>query len=56
MEVMIKMTPLGRAGRPEDVAEVITFLLSDGASLITGTDLLVDGGVLPGFTQPPQKG
>ena len=56
MELMIEMTPLGRPGRPEEVAEVVAFLLSDGASFITGTDLLVDGGVLPGFTQPPGKG
>ncbi|MGO9875162.1 MAG: SDR family oxidoreductase [Acidimicrobiia bacterium] len=56
MEVMIERTPLGRPGQPEEVAEVVAFLLSDGASFITGTDLLIDGGVLPGFTQPPGKG
>jgi NAD(P)-dependent dehydrogenase (short-subunit alcohol dehydrogenase family) len=36
--------PLGRLGRPEDVAAAVVFLASPGASLITGTSLLVDGG------------
>ncbi len=35
---------LGRWGEPEDVAGVITFLLSDDASYITGTGVVVDGG------------
>jgi len=39
------MTPLGRSGHAEEIAAVVDFLLSDGASFITGTDVLVDGGV-----------
>jgi 3-oxoacyl-[acyl-carrier protein] reductase len=35
--------PLGRFGRPEEVADVVTFLCSDRASLITGACLPVDG-------------
>ena len=36
-------TPLGRAGRPEEVAEAIVWLLSDKASLVTGAILNVMG-------------
>ncbi|TDV41052.1 SDR family NAD(P)-dependent oxidoreductase [Actinophytocola oryzae] len=37
--------PLGRLGRPEDVADAVTFLLSPRAAYITGQDLGVDGGL-----------
>jgi NAD(P)-dependent dehydrogenase (short-subunit alcohol dehydrogenase family) len=40
------VTPLGRVGQPEDVVGSILFLLSDEASYVTGTHLVVDGGVI----------
>ncbi|GAX49200.1 SDR family oxidoreductase [Streptomyces olivochromogenes] len=36
--------PLGRIGRPEDIARAVVWLASDAAGWITGADLLVDGG------------
>ena len=38
--------PLGRLGRPEEVAHAVLFLASDEASFITGTELIIDGGML----------
>jgi NAD(P)-dependent dehydrogenase (short-subunit alcohol dehydrogenase family) len=42
----IGMTPMGRAGRPEEVSNAVLFLASDEASFITGAELFVDGGYL----------
>jgi NAD(P)-dependent dehydrogenase (short-subunit alcohol dehydrogenase family) len=41
---VLQMQPLGRIGRPEDVAAAVAFLASDDAAYITGTSLYVDGG------------
>lgn len=38
------MTPMGRMGRPEEIAEAVVWLCSDAASFITGVPLLIDGG------------
>lgn len=42
----IEMVPTNRIGKPEDVASAVLFLASDEASFITGTSLVVDGGLL----------
>jgi NAD(P)-dependent dehydrogenase (short-subunit alcohol dehydrogenase family) len=44
-QVVRGLVPLGRAGAMEDIARCAVFLASDDASYITGTDVVVDGGL-----------
>jgi NAD(P)-dependent dehydrogenase (short-subunit alcohol dehydrogenase family) len=46
MRAMVEASGTGRLGTAADIAAAATFLLSDDASFVTGTDLLVDGGVV----------
>lgn len=44
----LKENPMGRMGRPQEVADAVVWLASDRASFVSGTNLLVDGAISPG--------
>jgi len=51
-----RTVPLGRLGRPEEVAAVIAFLASSGGAYVTGTTIVVDGGADAwGIGEPPPR-
>ncbi len=58
----LSQTPLGRAGLPADIAELVVFLLSDASSFITGAEIVIDGGQTAGIVlrsgtpDPPEPG
>ena len=45
-QVMLDMTPMGRLGKPQEIAAAVAYLASDDASFVTGCELAVDGGYL----------
>ncbi len=45
-QAMLDLTPMGRMGKPEEVAAVVAFLASDDASFMTGAEVYVDGGYM----------
>ncbi|MDR3469491.1 MAG: glucose 1-dehydrogenase [Xanthobacteraceae bacterium] len=48
--------PLGRAGQPEDIARGVLYLASDAAAYVTGTELVIDGGMFAGAAPRPPRG
>lgn len=44
MAFVKRMIPMGKIGKPEDVASAVLYLCTDGASMVTGHSLVVDGG------------
>ncbi len=48
-EALQKMTPIGRVGQPEEVADLILFLASDRAAFIHGANITIDGGANQGL-------
>jgi NAD(P)-dependent dehydrogenase (short-subunit alcohol dehydrogenase family) len=43
---MIELTPMGRLGRPEEIAAGVAYLASDDAAFVTGLELYIDGGYI----------
>ena len=41
---LVAMEPVGRMGKPEEIAEGVVWLLSDASSFVTGHPLVIDGG------------
>src|ERR1700719_528016 len=52
---VLGLHPIGRFGKPEEIAEAVVWMCSDRASFITGQSLVLDGGLLAG-PHPPQQG
>ncbi len=43
---MTAAIPLGRLAEPDEIAEAVAWLLSDASSFVTGTEMVIDGGLV----------
>ena len=48
MAKLVAQVPIGRLGQPHEVASTVVWLLSDASSFTTGSEVLVDGGLIAG--------
>ncbi len=53
VDLLVSKIPMGRIGRPEEVARLAVFLASDDSSFMTGSPIIVDGGFGAGL--PPRE-
>jgi NAD(P)-dependent dehydrogenase (short-subunit alcohol dehydrogenase family) len=44
LDEWLRRTPMGRIGQPDEIAGAVLYLVSDAASYVTGSDLVIDGG------------
>jgi NAD(P)-dependent dehydrogenase (short-subunit alcohol dehydrogenase family) len=42
---LVRQIPLGRVGRPEEIAKLVVYLASDAAAFVTGSAFRIDGGI-----------
>jgi len=47
-----RLIPMGRMGKADEIASVVTFLASDDASYLTGAAIVIDGGITAATGQP----
>jgi len=52
---MLELSPAGRAGTPDEVATVAALLLGPDGAFITGSDILMDGGVTSSYFYGPLR-